>query len=62
MKIEKLSECKNVSKYWTCSECGASESKKHNLYRFKFNSVTICLCQDCFSKTRQKLNNVILVW
>ena len=62
MNIEKLSECKNASKYGTCTECGISESETHNLYRLKFNGVSICLCQDCFSKTRQALNNVILVW
>lgn len=44
------------------SICGISESETHNLYRLKFNGVSICLCQDCFSKTRQALNNVILVW
>ena len=65
MNIEKLSECKNASKYGTCSECGVSEvseSETHNLYRLKFNGVSICLCQNCFSKTRQALNNIILVW
>ena len=62
MKIEKLSECQNASKYGTCSECGISESEIHNLYRLRFNGVSICLCQDCFVKTRQALNNVILVW
>ena len=62
MNIEKLSECKNASKYGTCTECGVSEGKTHNLYRLKFNGVSICLCQDCFSKTRQVVDNVILVW
>lgn len=51
MNIEKLSECKNASKYGTCSECGTSESETQNLYRLKFNRVSICLCQNCFSKT-----------
>lgn len=62
MIIEKLSECKNASKYGTCSECGVSEGEVQNLRRLKFNGVSICLCQECFSKTRQELNNVILVW
>ena len=62
MTIEKLSECKNASKYGTCSECGISEGESHNLHRLKFNGVSICLCQECFSKARQALNNTILVW
>lgn len=62
MIVEKLSECKNASKYGTCSECGVSESEKHNLRRLKFNGVSVCLCQECFSKTRQELNKTILVW
>lgn len=62
MIIEKLSKCKNASKYGTCTECGVSESETHNLYRLKFIGVSICLCQECFSKTRQTLNDVILVW
>ena len=62
MTVEKLSECKNASKYGTCSECGVSEGETHNLYRLKFNGVSICLCQECFSKVRQALNNTILVW
>ena len=62
MNIEKLSECTNASKYGTCSECGVNESEKHNLYKINFNSGSICLCQDCFSKTRQALNSVVLVY
>lgn len=64
MTIEKLSECKNASKYGTCTECGASESESHNLYRLKFNGVSACLCQDCFSKARKTINrcyNVIII-
>ena len=61
MIIETLSECKNASKYGTCTEYSASKSETHNLYRLKFNGVSICLCQACFSKTRQVLNNVILI-
>ena len=56
MTIEKLSECKSASKYGTCSECGISESEAHNLYRLKFNGVSVCLCPDCFSKARQIIN------
>lgn len=62
MTIEKLSECKNASKYGTCLECGISENQTHNLYRLKFNSVSVCLCRDCFSKTRRALESVILVY
>lgn len=60
MIIEKLSECKNASKYGTCSECGISESETHNLHRLKFNCVSVCLCPACFSKTIQAVNKVIL--
>lgn len=62
MNIEKLSECKNASKYGTCSECGVSESEAHNLYRLKFNGVSVCLCRDCFSKARHLLNSIVSVY
>lgn len=62
MKIEKLSECKGASKYGTCTECRADESETHNLYRLNFKGVSVCLCQECLSKTIQALNYVILVW
>ncbi len=61
MTIEKLSECKNASRFGTCTECGVSESETHNLRRLKFNGVSVCLCQDCLSKTQKALNNVTLV-
>ena len=59
MIIEKLSECKNASKYGTCTECGVSESEVHNLRRLKFKGVSVCLCEDCFAKTQLTINKDI---
>ena len=58
MKIEKLSECKTASRFGTCTECGANETNEHNLRRLKFNGVSVCLCQDCFSKVKREINNI----
>ena len=62
MTVEKLSECKGDSRFRSCTECKTSESDTYNMYRLKFKDVVICLCQDCFSKVRQELNNTVLIW
>lgn len=60
MNIRKLTEYKGASRFGNCTECGEIESDMHRLYRLQFNGVSICLCPDCFRKTRVKMNDVIL--
>ena len=60
MNIIKLTECKGASRFGNCIECGELESDTHRLYRLQFKGVSICLCPDCFRKTRAKMNDVIL--
>lgn len=55
MKIEKISECKGASRFGTCSECcGGSDT--HELYRIKFNGVSICLCRECFERVKNVID------
>lgn len=58
MEIKKLSDYKGASRFGNCTECGEMESDTHRLYRLQFRGVSICLCPDCFRKTRAKMNGV----
>lgn len=60
MNIKKLTEYKGASRFGNCTECGELELDAHRLYRLQFCGVSICLCPDCFRKTRAKMNDVIL--
>ena len=60
MVIKKLIEYKGASRFGTCTECGEMESDAHRLYRLQFRGVSVCLCPDCFRKTRAIMNDVIL--
>ena len=60
MTIKKLSEYKGASRFGTCTECGQMESEAHRLYRLQFNGVSVCLCPDCFRKTRITMNEVLI--
>lgn len=60
MDIKKLTEYKGASRFGNCTECGEMESDTHRLYRLQFRGVSICLCPDCFRKTRIRMNDVIL--
>lgn len=60
MTIKKLSEYKGASRFGNCTECGEMESDTHRLYRLQFNGVSICLCTDCFRKTRIAMNEIFI--
>lgn len=60
MTIKKLSEYKGASRFGNCTECGEMETDSHRLYRLQFNGVSICLCPDCFRRTRIAINEVII--
>ena len=60
MTIKKLSEYKGASRFGSCNECGEMESDTHRLYRLQFNGSSVCLCPDCFCKTRIAMNEVII--
>lgn len=56
MTIKKLSKYKGEAQLGRCVECGEFETDFHRLYRLQFNSSSICLCPDCFRKTRVKFD------
>lgn len=60
MTIKKLTEYKGASRFGNCTECGEMESDTHRLYRLQFRGVSICLCPDCFRKTRIRMNDLIV--
>lgn len=51
MIIKEIFDCIDV-----CAECKNSYSK----YELKFQTINICLCEDCFRQTRIAMNGTIL--
>ena len=51
-------EISKATDRYSCNLC-----KRHmsdNLYEINIGRINICLCSDCFRKTRVKMNDVIL--
>lgn len=51
-------EISKVTDRYSCNLC-----KSHlpdNLYEINIGSTNICLCSNCFRKTRAKMNDIIL--
>lgn len=45
---------------YSCNLCKSHYATPDNLYDINIGSINICLCTDCFRKTRLRMNAVIL--
>lgn len=48
---------KAIDRY-SCNLCKSHTA--NNLYEITIGSINICLCSDCFRKTRAKMNDVLI--